>query len=187
MNFDIRAYAKVYPNWINEKTCDEIVENLSSNNWVKHSYYEPKSKESKSFDTELSISMELPKFGEAVNKKIWEAFEQYLVKDFNFSWYSGWTGYTGARYNRYEIGNEMRLHCDHIHSIFDGERKGIPILTALGGLNNDYEGGELVMWENEIIDLKAGDIMVFPSNFLYPHMVKPVTKGTRYSYVSWAW
>jgi predicted 2-oxoglutarate/Fe(II)-dependent dioxygenase YbiX len=54
-------------------------------------------------------------------------------------------------------------------------------------LNDDYEGGELVFWESETIKLKAGSIMIFPSNFMYPHKVMPVTKGTRYSYVSWAW
>lgn len=186
MNLDLKSYVKVYQNWISEEVCNEIVKDLDNVNWIKHLYYDPKSGQSKSFDTELSISMELPKFGEEVNSKIWKALEQYLVKDFNFPWYNGWNGYVGARYNKYEVGNEMRLHCDHIHSMFDGERKGVPILTVLGGLNNDYEGGELVMWENEIIELKAGDIMVFPSNFLYPHMVKPVTKGVRYSYVSWA-
>jgi predicted 2-oxoglutarate/Fe(II)-dependent dioxygenase YbiX len=71
--------------------------------------------------------------------------------------------------------------------MFDGERKGIPTLSILGALNDDYEGGELVFWESEKIELKAGSIMIFPSNFMYPHRVDTVTKGTRYSYVSWVW
>ena len=28
-------------------------------------------------------------------------------------------------------------------------------------------------------------LIIFPSIFLYPHLVKPVKKGTRYSFVSW--
>jgi predicted 2-oxoglutarate/Fe(II)-dependent dioxygenase YbiX len=71
--------------------------------------------------------------------------------------------------------------------MFDGERKGVPVLTVLGSLNNDYTGGEFVMWEDEVIDLPAGAIAVFPSNFMYPHEVRPVKTGVRYSYVSWAW
>jgi predicted 2-oxoglutarate/Fe(II)-dependent dioxygenase YbiX len=71
--------------------------------------------------------------------------------------------------------------------MFDGNRKGIPTLSILGAINDDYEGGELIFWESEKIVLKAGSIMIFPSNFMYPHKVLPVTKGTRYSYVSWAW
>ncbi len=81
----------------------------------------------------------------------------------------------------------MAEHCDHIHSLFDGQRKGIPTMTTLGLLNNDFEGGELVMFEDEIIEFKGGDLMVFPSVFLFPHRVEPVTKGVRYSCVSWAW
>ena len=80
----------------------------------------------------------------------------------------------------------MALHADHIQSIFDGEKKGIPILSILGVLNNDYEGGEFYLID-DIIDLKKGDVIIFPSNFMYPHKVEPVTKGTRYSYISWIW
>ena len=69
--------------------------------------------------------------------------------------------------------------------MFD-ERKGIPILSVLGVLNDDYEGGEFVLID-EKINLSKGDIIVFPSNFMYPHKVEPVTKGTRYSYISWIW
>ena len=39
----------------------------------------------------------------------------------------------------------MRKHFDHIHSIFDGQYKGIPVLSFIGILNNNYLGGELVI------------------------------------------
>jgi len=81
----------------------------------------------------------------------------------------------------------MKLHCDHIHSMFDGERKGVPTLTILGALNDDYEGGELLMFGDYKIDMPAGSVAVFPSNFMFPHEVKPVKKGIRFSYVSWTW
>ena len=41
---------------------------------------------------------------------------------------------------------KMALHIDHIKSLFEGEKRGIPILTCLGLLNNDYLGGEFIMW-----------------------------------------
>ena len=81
----------------------------------------------------------------------------------------------------------LPIYCDHIHSIFDGQLKGVPILTVLSSLNEDYEGGNLIFFENEKIDLKTGDVMIFPSNFMYPHKVTPVTKGQRYSMVNWVW
>jgi len=122
---------------------------------------------------------------EKLEKNHWELHGYYDVIS-NTS-YNTWSGFTGVRFNRYDETTEMRNHCDHIHSIFDGERKGIPTLTVLGGLNNEYEGGELVLWEDTKIELPAGSIAVFPSNFLYPHKVDPITSGTRYSFVSWVW
>lgn len=103
------------------------------------------------------------------------------------SWFSSWNGYSQVRFNRYGVDTRMKEHCDHIHSMFDGQRKGIPVLSILGSLNDDYKGGDLIFWQNKKIKLKAGSIMIFPSNFMYPHKVVEVTKGTRYSYVSWAW
>ena len=58
-------------------------------------------------------------------------------------------------------------------------------------LNNDYEGGNLCFrnpdgsgeWE---VEVKPNRMIIWPSIFLYPHTVKPVTKGTRYSVVAWA-
>ena len=58
-------------------------------------------------------------------------------------------------------------------------------------LNNDYEGGNLCFrnpdgsgeWE---VEVKPNRMIIWPSNFLFPHTVKPVTKGTRYSVVAWA-
>jgi predicted 2-oxoglutarate/Fe(II)-dependent dioxygenase YbiX len=81
----------------------------------------------------------------------------------------------------------MAKHCDHIHDIFDGEKKGIPILSCLGALNDNYKGGEFILFDNKQVELKAGELLIFPSNFMYPHEIKPVTKGTRYSYISWVY
>jgi predicted 2-oxoglutarate/Fe(II)-dependent dioxygenase YbiX len=122
-------------------------------------------------------------------KRIWDGLQRYHqeLTAWGCTWYSSWQGYTEVRFNRYREDTNMKLHCDHIHSMFDGQRKGVPTLTVLGGLNNGYEGGDLVFWQDTPITLKSGEIMIFPSNFLYPHRVDMVTKGTRYSYVSWTW
>lgn len=81
----------------------------------------------------------------------------------------------------------MKLHCDHIHDMFDGNIKGVPILSIVGVLNDNYLGGDFIMWEDTKIELQAGDILLFPSNFLFPHKVLDVTKGKRYSFVSWVY
>jgi len=90
-----------------------------------------------------------------------------------------------VRFNRYKMGTKMRSHHDHIQSLFDGKLKGIPIISIVGLLNDNYEGGAFMCREKEI-KLIRGDILLFPSNFMYPHEVKEITKGIRYSFVSWA-
>jgi hypothetical protein len=51
--------------------------------------------------------------------------------------------------------------------------------------NDDYEGGELFFrLQNLKVKAEAGDLFIFPSNFMYPHQAMPVTAGTKYSIVT---
>lgn len=53
-------------------------------------------------------------------------------------------------------------------------------------LNDDFEGGEFAFFNRELkYKLEKGDALLFPSNFMYPHEVMPVAKGTRYSIITW--
>jgi len=53
-------------------------------------------------------------------------------------------------------------------------------------LNKDFEGGEFAFFDRELkYKLEKGDAIMFPSNFMYPHEIMPVTKGTRYSIITW--
>jgi predicted 2-oxoglutarate/Fe(II)-dependent dioxygenase YbiX len=44
-----------------------------------------------------------------------------------------------------------------------------------------------VLFGDTVVELKKGELLIFPSNFLYPHKVEPVKKGKRYTYISWVW
>jgi predicted 2-oxoglutarate/Fe(II)-dependent dioxygenase YbiX len=86
---------------------------------------------------------------------------------------------------QYEVGGHYVYHVD--------SATHIPrTLSAVLFLNNDYEGGELCFADpiNQECYLKVsaapGRLIVWPSNFLYPHAVTPLKKGKRYSVVSWA-
>lgn len=83
---------------------------------------------------------------------------------------------------RYCVGNEFTVHAD--------EQPNRPrIVTAIMYLNdsytdrnNSYTGGEIVFNEIGIeVKPKAGQILVFPSNYLFSHIIKPVVSGVRYS------
>jgi predicted 2-oxoglutarate/Fe(II)-dependent dioxygenase YbiX len=187
ISFDLRDYVRVYENFLHRDLCNETVESLKKANWTKHTYYNSQTHEHNSYENDLSISYDLIPQKEIITNQIWNGIERYIIEDHaHFSkWYSGWNGYSEVRFNKYDKNTEMRIHCDHIHSIFDGRIKGIPVLSVLGALNNDYDGGEFVMWGNKTIQLDTGSLVIFPSNFLYPHHVNVITKGIRYSFVSW--
>jgi predicted 2-oxoglutarate/Fe(II)-dependent dioxygenase YbiX len=54
-------------------------------------------------------------------------------------------------------------------------------------LNNDFEGGDFVFPDLKVrIRPEPGMMVCFPSNHNYSHGVEPVTKGKRYSIVTWA-
>ena len=190
INNNIKDYVKVYKNFFSKEFCQEVVAELQDNNWETHSFYVPDKNEYVSFEDDLAVSFNHEdKKSLKLNDKIWDAINQYAMKDFKSfgNWFSGWNGYTEVRYNKYVVGTKMKEHCDHIHTVFDGTKRGIPVLSIVGSLNDDYEGGDFIMWETEKIELPQGSIMIFPSNFMYPHKVTPVTEGTRYSYVSWTY
>ena len=187
MKKNLKDYAIQFDNFIPKNICDETIKFMENINFQQHDFYNPQTKTytTRSGNKELDISWDNIHTKDTIHKYFCNAIKKYQEK-FKFPWFDGWQGFTGVRFNKYKETRKMALHADHIHTIFDGERKGIPILSVLGVLNDDYEGGEFYLIDKKT-DLSKGDVIVFPSNFMYPHKVEPVTKGTRYSYISWIW
>ena len=98
---------------------------------------------------------------------------------------------TGYELIRYDVGGFFRIHVDQFTSGTQGNIGGSPdkrILSCVALVNNDFEGGELAFFEGEdryVPELNKGDVVLFPSTFLFPHEVTKVTKGIRYSIVTW--
>lgn len=60
-------------------------------------------------------------------------------------------------------------------------------LSIVFYLNDEFEGGDFIFPELKIrVRPEPGMMICFPSNHHYMHGVEPVTKGKRYSIVSWA-
>ena len=193
MNKNLEDYIAYLPNFFDKKLCKQTVKELNKvnkKNWDEHKFYDPNDQGklfTRSGQHELSVLYTNKiSTSETIEIKVKEAIFAY-IKHYNFPWFQGISGYTKIRYNKYSKNKKMAEHCDHINSIFDGTRKGIPTLTVLGFLNNDYKGGELVMFQDKVLNVETGSVLIFPSLFLYPHKVDPVKKGTRYSFVSWVW
>jgi len=82
----------------------------------------------------------------------------------------------------YEPNGKYEAHVDTFHQHGNETRK----LTAIAILNDDFEGGKFyIINSNEKIypPQEKGDVIVFPSFMV--HGVEPVTKGVRYSVVTW--
>ena len=90
---------------------------------------------------------------------------------------------TDFRINRYSEGGFMSRHVDNIHHSH-GQQYGYPQVSVLLYLNDDYEGGDFYV-ANKKFEPEKGSGIIFPSNFMFPHEAKTVTKGTRWSIVAW--
>ena len=92
---------------------------------------------------------------------------------------------------KYEVGDFYKNHIDGIGTegtkMIDPKNPNLDNKTRKMSmsvnLNDDYEGGDLILYDCDPIKQKTGNATFFPS-FL-PHEVTPVTKGTRYSLVMW--
>ena len=170
--------------------CDYIVDEIEKKEWRPHSWYNNVqgtfgSEETKELDVQ-NITAEhqqlLTPFmisaGASYNAKYHFECERTMQIMNKFS---------AIRFNRYSPGQIMRQHHDHIHSLWNTQDAGIPVLSFILNLNDDYEGADLYFWDDYIVPLGKGDIIMFPSLFLYPHGVTEATRGRRFSAVSWGW
>lgn len=186
---------------LDDDLCDEIVEHSKDWRWEKHTWY-PHNDGKPTYshqEKELDV-LYVENIPEEIHNKLllgteslWRLYKQILPSLLcesdsgllaGFNMVKFWSS---IRLNRYSQKTLMRSHYDHIQSLFDGDIRGIPILSAIGALNNssDYEGGSLKFWDNYEVNLNKGEILMFPSCFLYPHKVEEVISGERYTFVNW--
>ena len=170
--------------------CDYIIKDIETREWEKHSWYndnmEVKSEDMKELDVQNITSDLQSSLSPVMNHVASSYVEKYSYKQ-SYRTQNIMTTYTPIRFNRYSNGQTMRHHHDHIHSLFDGVDKGIPVLSFIFNLNDNYEGADLYFWNDYKIPLGKGDVVIFPSLFLFPHGVTEIKKGIRYSGVAWSW
>jgi len=81
---------------------------------------------------------------------------------------------------KYEKTDGYGQHVDHDYS----EVTRILSLSIL--LNDDFDGGDWQFFDKEYnVKLSKGDAIIFPSNACFPHAVQNISRGTRYSMVTW--
>ena len=86
---------------------------------------------------------------------------------------------SGYELLRYKTGQAYKPHVDAF-------KEAPRIVSCSFQLNDGYEGGEWGFFDNQyLVTPPKGAVVMFPSNFVFPHQINTVTAGTRYSIVTW--
>jgi hypothetical protein len=162
-------------NIIPKELCDLAISKLENHpDWQQNFWFGTDAEtKDKSKELDVLFSDDLLMFNSVIERGV------SLYKTLHGDIAAGWGR---PRLNKYSFGQEMSRHTDLIRR---GPNDGIPTVSFIGVLNDDFMGGDFIMFDDMKIDLKQGDILMFPSTFLYPHKVTEITKGTRYSVVTW--
>lgn len=184
MSFDVRDYIVVFENVISDELCDEVLtEYKEDKNWLNTTVRNGVNRDIRRCDAinmsdnyiinqnqtkRKNIDDKLFKVAGEVIKKYNEKFSRANIE--------GDSGYTLLRYQEGEFYTQ---HTDHF-------LQNPRIVSCSFTLNDDFEGGEFGFFDRQIVKkLPKGSALMFPSNFLYPHEIMPVTKKIRYSIITW--
>ena len=99
--------------------------------------------------------------------------------DYGRYWGIGIQSYEAFNFVKYDgPGTHFKIHADHGPTY-------VCTVSVVVYLNDDYEGGEI--WfprmDGLVIKPKPGDIVVFPSTYIYEHASQPMVSGIKYSVV----
>lgn len=112
----------------------------------------------------------------ALHDSVFNVIKQ-CVDDYAKSWKIGIYHYEPLSFAKYSYPyNSFGCHID--------DNPDVPrTVSAVVYLNEEYSGGELSFSRLDGLSIKpkTGDIIVFPSNYLYEHESKPVLEGTKYA------
>ena len=114
---------------------------------------------------------------------------EYVTKANTIMYHYDIGKFTPCQFARYDVGDFYNYHQDSGHNIVEYEKETRKLSMTVQLSDPDtYEGGQFFFYngnkeEEEPEIQKQGSILVFDSRMW--HRVAPVTKGVRYSLVSW--
>ena len=168
----------------NSETCKTILDTATDNfidvgmNPVTASHsYENRRTGNNFFDNQQFVYDLVWSFMTTANEQAEWDFEISSAEDYQLS--------------KYEVGDFHKQHMDGmgtegskmINPTKENLHNKVRKLSMIVNLNDDFEGGDLILYNDGLMKQKKGCITFFPSYLL--HEITPVTKGTRYSLSMW--
>jgi PKHD-type hydroxylase len=172
----LNTYQHIFKNAIPSEYCDLII---SKTPWGNTETAKVNRREQREVDLNSRVT---DIYWEELLSPVGCIIQSYLVEANNI-WNYAIHRLEKIQMSQYKDGGHYDWHMDSKEPVNNEQRK----LSIVLLLNDDFEGGmlEIESNPNENVLKSKGDIVVFPS-FL-KHKVHPVTKGTRYTAVSWAY
>jgi predicted 2-oxoglutarate/Fe(II)-dependent dioxygenase YbiX len=180
----ISDYIMVVENAMTNALCDAILEEYGpANDWVDTSTKGGIRKDIRSCQCVYMSHQNVIQ----INKKVRQKLDRYVFASAGYAFkkynekfkYAEITQDSGYEILRYNPGEFYTEHVDH----FTEAPRSVSCSFAL---NDNYEGGEWSFFGGKkVIKVPKGAVIMFPSNFMYPHEIMPVTKGVRYSVITW--
>lgn len=156
---------------IDSTWCDTIINEYKETDLWKESYFH-----SKKQGIRTCNEIKLPE--SLLEKEIFNVVGKCL-KGYNEIFLTTASTDEGYTLLRYKEGQSIGQHMDDTTGL--GRVLSCSIL-----LNDEFEGGQFSFWGGEtIISPAKGSVLMFPANFMYPHEIKPIISGTRYSIITW--
>ena len=112
------------------------------------------------------------------HEKVFQSLKQ-CIDDYGAYWGVGIQYYESFNFVKYDgPGTHFKVHADHGPTY-------VCTVSAVIYLNDDYKGGEISFprFDNLVIKPKAGDIVVFPSTYIYEHASEDMISGVKYAVV----
>lgn len=182
----------VYNNAISDQLCDYIIDSLESNlngntkfSWRPATVTEADDaleEARKCLDFKVSSSNLGPRDEE--NSELYDMHELAFrsikpnVDDYGRYWGVGVNFFEAFNFVKYDgAGTHFKIHADHGPAY-------VTTVSVVAYVNDDYDGGEIYFPRfNLTIKPKKGDIVVFPSTYIYEHASNDMISGTKYSIV----
>jgi len=176
---EILTDAAVFENHLSLKFCQRIIKEYSKKKHTKEEPYIGGDGDSGTVDRNIRDVQRLllPQ-----NQGIGGILTSTALNSNHYWWQYDITHSNQTEFLMYEPDGHYNPHVDTFHVHSNETRK----LTALAFLNDDFEGGQFYINANGNVfypPQQAGTVLVFPSFMV--HGVEPVTKGIRYSVVTW--